>query len=77
MSKNKRIDMDTRPLEPLRKNLDYGTESPYFGTPGGGEKSMGDWIKKHREKRKKHFKQLLDGNFEVLKAATIFSQKSR
>lgn len=74
MSKNKRVDMDTRPMEPIRTNYDYG-ESPFFGTPGGGEKSMGDWIKKHREKRKKNFKALLDGKFDVLRAATVFLQK--
>ena len=60
--KNKRVDLDTRPNpNPLFKNYDYTAAgpnetspggSPYYGTPGGGEKSMGDWIKKRRKANK-------------------------
>lgn len=65
-SKKKRVDMDVRPYpNPVFKNYDYTSEGPsetspgggpYYGSPGGGEKSMKDWIKKRRkalEKRKK------------------------
>jgi hypothetical protein len=34
----------------FRRNYDYG-DSPYFGKPGGGEKSMRDWLNKKRKKK--------------------------
>jgi hypothetical protein len=40
----------------IRKNFDLG-EGPYNGTPGAGEKSMGDFIKKRRGKVKKVLKE--------------------
>lgn len=53
----------------IKKNFDYGPESPWFGTPGGGEKSMGDFIKKRRKKNKKFQKieRLLDVLEEFIK----------
>ena len=42
----------------IKRNFDYGpSESPYFGTPGGGEKSMGAFIKKRRKKVRRKAKQ--------------------
>jgi len=66
----KRVDLDIRPYpSPIFKNYDYTGSgpnetspggSPYFGIPGGGEKSMGDWIKKRRRKeRRRKRKRLL------------------
>jgi len=66
--KKKRIDLDVRPApSPLFKNYDYTGSgpnetspggSPYYGIPGGGEKSMGDWIKKRRKALDKRRKKL-------------------
>lgn len=58
----KRVDLDVRPIGLLFKNYDYTSEGPnktspgsgpFRGTPGGGEKSLGDWIKKRRKANKK------------------------
>ncbi len=67
--KKKRVDLDIRPyLSPLFRNYDYTSKGPnetspgggpYYGTPGGGEKSMGDWIKKRRKALEKRKKKLL------------------
>lgn len=40
--------------------------SPYFGKPGGGEKSMGDWIKKRRKALKKRERKLRADYFNQL-----------
>jgi len=59
--KDKRVDLDTRPYIQF-KNYDYGncepTEispggGPWNGTPGGGEKSLKDFIDKRRKQNKK------------------------
>lgn len=60
----KRVDLDVRPKPAiLFRNYDYTSKgpnatspggSPYYGTPGGGEKSMGAWIKKRRKAMKKN-----------------------
>ena len=71
--KNKRVDLDTRPVGPFLKNMDYG--EGWFGTPGGGEKSMDDWIKKLRKKRKKKLK-ALQASVDVLNAAEIYLKKT-
>ena len=67
--KKKRVDRDIRPFpSPAFRNFDYTSEgpnetspggSPYHGIPAGGEKSMGDWIKKRRKALKKRNKKLL------------------
>jgi hypothetical protein len=66
--KKKRVDLDIRPYpSPIFRNFDYTAEGPnetspgggpYYGTPGGGEKSMGDWIKKRRKALRKRRKKL-------------------
>lgn len=56
----------------IRKNFDYG-DSPYFGTPGNGEKSMKDYILKRRKRNKKS---LLDKSILFLKIANEVSQLS-
>ncbi len=63
----KRVELDTRPEpNPFFSNYDYTSSgpnetspggSPWYGKPGGGEKSLGDWIKKRRKKQKKVNKQ--------------------
>lgn len=80
----KRIDLDTRPYpSPFFTNYDYTAKgpsksspggSPFFGTPGGGEKSMGDWIKKRRKANKKRQKKLesLLHTSDLLSLAKLF-----
>lgn len=75
-AKKKRVDLDTRPFpNPLFQNYDYTASgpneispggSPYFGKPGGGEKSMGDWIKKRRKQLKKRERKLRADYFSQL-----------
>lgn len=75
VSKKKRVDLDVRPYPILFKNYDYTSDgpnetspggSPYFGKPGGGEKSMGDWIKKRRKQLKKRERKLRADYFNQL-----------
>lgn len=66
--KKKRVDLDIKPYpNPIHTNYDYTAEgpnetstvgSPYHGTPGSGEKSMGDWIKKRRKELNKRRRKL-------------------
>lgn len=64
----KRVDQDVRPYpNPFFTNYDYTNKGPnetspgggpWFGTPGGGEKSMKDWIEKRRKQMKERRKKI-------------------
>jgi hypothetical protein len=61
-SNKERIDKDVRPIEPLRKNYDYG-EGLYYGKMDK-YKSVKDFINKkrlERKRRKKAFEEILRG----------------
>lgn len=76
MSKSKKENHPTSRFFPedgfIRKNFDYG-DSPYFGTPGGGAKSMKDYINKRR-KRVKQKISLLNYSKAFLKLANEVAQ---
>ena len=41
----------------IKRNYDYG-EGPFSGVPGGGETSMGDFLKKRRKRKIKKLEEL-------------------